>query len=230
MQSPSDGMIARKEGYRPGMPEPGSHAYDVQRSRLRSQLEDEGINDQHADEEANRRLRGDTPHPSPSMETERAGGPAGDNPSPGDPGSVLELRSSAFNDNSLIAARHAKDGGNEPPELEWSPSPEGTRELALLVADPDAPTGTFLHWLVTGIDARATSLDGSGTQHENGFGERGYGGPLPPVGDEAHRYVFRIYALADPFAAPDPADADAVRAWLDEHALATGTITALYQR
>jgi Raf kinase inhibitor-like YbhB/YbcL family protein len=212
------------------MPEPGSHAYEVQRNRLRSQLEDEGINDERAEEEANRRLRGDTPHPSPSMETERAGGPLGGNPNPGSPGNVMRLRSSAFNDDSTIGPRHSKDGGNEPPELEWSPPPVGTRELVLLMEDPDAPAGTFLHWLVTGIDAAATTLGDAGTQHENGFGELGYGGPRPPVGDDAHRYVFRLYAVGEPFAAPDLTDADALRTRLDDHALATGTLTGLYER
>ena len=211
------------------MPEPGSHAYDIQRTRLRAELDDQGIPDGNADEEANRRLRGSEPHPSPSMETERAGGPLGDNPSPGSAGNVLELRTSAFSDNSIMARGHAKDGDNEAPDLSWSGVPEGTRELALLVADPDAPTGTFLHWLVTGIAPDAQGVDG-GTQHENGFGEQGWGGPLPPVGDDPHRYVFRLYALGEPFAAPDPADADSLRAWLDEHALATGTVTGLYGR
>jgi Raf kinase inhibitor-like YbhB/YbcL family protein len=220
-------------GYAGGMPEPGSHAYDVQRTRLRAELDDQGIPDGNADEEANRRLRGPEPHPSPSMETERAGGPLGDNPSPGSPGSVIELRSVAFNDNAMLAKAHAKDGDNTPPDLVWTGVPDGARELVLLVADPDAPTGTFLHWLVTGIDPASSGLSGeqpAGTQHVNGFGEHGYGGPLPPVGDDAHRYVFRLYALAEPFAAPDPSDADAVRGWLDDHALATGTITALYAR
>ena len=77
---------------------------------------------------------------------------------PGDPGNVMRVRSSAFNDYAFIAPRHAKDGGNEPPELEWSPAPQGTRELALLVEDPDAPAGTFLHWLVTGIDPEVSPL------------------------------------------------------------------------
>jgi Raf kinase inhibitor-like YbhB/YbcL family protein len=211
------------------MPEPGSHAYDIQRTRLRAQLDDQGIPDGNADEEANRRLRGPEPHPSPSMETERAAGPLGDNPSPGSPGNVLELRTSAFSDNSIMAKRHAKDGDNEAPDLVWNGVPEGTRELALLVADPDAPTGTFLHWLVTGIAPEAQGVEG-GRQHENGFGEQGWGGPLPPVGDDPHRYVFRLYALGEPFAAPEPADADSLRAWLDEHALATGTVTGLYGR
>jgi len=215
------------------MPEPGSHKYDVQRARLRDRLEDEGTPDAAADAEANRRLRGPVPGPSPSMATERAGGPRGENPNPSSPGNVLPLRSTAFPDNAPISARHAKDGGNEPPDLEWSDVPEGTHELVLLCVDPDAPTGSFLHWLVTGIDPATTRMDAervAGTAHRNGFGETGYGGPLPPVGDSAHRYVFRLYALPEPFAAPQPQDADAVRSWLDQHALRTGTLTGLYQR
>jgi phosphatidylethanolamine-binding protein (PEBP) family uncharacterized protein len=69
-----------------------------------------------------------------------------------------------------------------------------------------------------------------GREHENGYGEQGWGGPLPPVGDDPHRYVFRLYALGEPFMAPDTSDADSLRAWLDEHSLATGTLTALYGR
>ena len=214
------------------MPEPGSHGYDVKRTRLRGEIDDQGVPDQHADQEANRRLRGDEPGASPSMETERAGGPPDRNDPPGESG-AMPLRSSAFSDNAFLAARQAHDGGNEAPDLQWSDVPEGTRELVLLCVDPDAPRGTFLHWLVTGIDPSATGYDAaspSGTEHENGFGERGYGGPQPPVGDEAHRYIFRLYALPEPFAAPADADADTLRSWLDAHALATGTLIGRYQR
>ena len=167
------GPMVRQTGL---MPEPGSHRYEVERNRLRGELEDDGLPDQRADEEANRRLRGPTPHPSSSMETDRALGPLGENPDPGDPGNIMKLRSSAFNDYAFIEPRHAKDGGNQPPELEWSPAPEGTRELVLLVEDPDAPSGAFLHWLVTGIDPNATALDPArpmGTQHENGSASAG---------------------------------------------------------
>lgn len=214
------------------MPEPGSHSYDVSRARRRDELDNSGVPDANATVAANRELRGDTPHPSPSAETARAGGPLGERGgSGGDPGNVMPLRTSAFNDGAPIPGRYAKDGDDVAPTLEWRDVPDGASELVLLCVDPDAPVGTFLHWLVTGIDPRATTFDGTGgTPHENGYGERGYGGPQPPVGDEAHRYVFRLYALAEPFAAPDPTDADAVRAWLDEHSLATGTLTGSYQR
>lgn len=148
-------------------------------------------------------------------------------------GSTLTLRSSAFTDSAFIPARYSKDGGNERPDLEWSGVPEGSQELVLLCVDPDAPAGTWLHWLVTGIDPATTRLDPqspAGTEHGNDYGEHGYGGPQPPVGDDAHRYLFRLYALGEPFGAPEPGDADAVRSWLDGQALATGTLTGLYQR
>jgi Raf kinase inhibitor-like YbhB/YbcL family protein len=213
------------------MPEPGSHAYDVQRARLRDDLDNTGTPDANATDAANRELRGDTPGPSPSAETGRAGGPLGERGSGGDPGNVIELRTSAFNDGAPIPGRYAKDGDNAVPPLEWGEVPDGTRELVLLCVDPDAPVGTWLHWLVTGLDPATRAYDGAGgDQHRNGYGESGWGGPQPPVGDPAHRYIFRLYALAEPFAAPDPSDADAVRAWLDDHKLAAGTLTGTYQR
>jgi Raf kinase inhibitor-like YbhB/YbcL family protein len=109
--------------------------------------------------------------------------------------------------------------------------PDGTAELALLVVDPDAPVGTYLHWLVTGIPATVTALDeGTGTAHRNGYGETGWGGPQPPVGDDAHRYVFRLYALPEPFSGPVEAPPDDLRSWFDDHSLAAGTLTGRYQR
>lgn len=73
-------------------------------------------------------------------------------------GNVLWLRSSSFSDNTLIPRQHARDGGNEPPELEWEGVPENTAELALLCVDPDAPAGPFLHWLVIDLDPATTEL------------------------------------------------------------------------
>lgn len=100
-------------------------------------------------------------------------------------------------------------GKNLSPELAWSGAPEGTKSFALLVHDPDAPTGGagWWHWLVTNIPATTTGLakdagkaDGSnlpaGAAHVNtDFGGPGWGGPCPPAGDKPHRYVFTVYAL-----------------------------------
>jgi Raf kinase inhibitor-like YbhB/YbcL family protein len=100
-------------------------------------------------------------------------------------------------------------GKNISPALAWSGAPEGTKSFALLVHDPDAPTGGagWWHWLVLNIPASATGLakdagkaDGSGlpagaAQINTDFGAPGWGGPCPPVGDKPHRYVFTLYAL-----------------------------------
>lgn len=218
------------------MPEPGSHGYDIKRTRLRGELDNAGIPDEHADAAANDILQGgDEPGPSPSMETARAGGPLGGDTGSGDPGNVMLLRSASFSDGAQIPPQHSKEGGNEPPELEWDDVPEGTSELVLLCVDPDAPSGTFLHWLVTGIDPGHHALSGSspGQAHPNGYGEQGYGGPRPPAGDGPHRYVFRLYALPDGSAGlPDDegVDADRLRSWLDDRATATGTLIGLYER
>jgi Raf kinase inhibitor-like YbhB/YbcL family protein len=149
----------------------------------------------------------------------------------------IELRSAAFNDHAYLSDRFAKAGENVSPPLSWSGVPDGATELVLLCEDPDAPTGTFLHWLVTGIDPSSTGCESGqvpsgGTAHTNGFGETGWGGPQPPVGDSAHRYFFRVYALPGPLplSSADGADADEVRQVAEQQQLASGTLVGRYQR
>ncbi|HWC11238.1 MAG TPA: YbhB/YbcL family Raf kinase inhibitor-like protein [Acidimicrobiales bacterium] len=217
------------------MPTPGSHRYDVRRSRLRAELDDQGVNDQKADEAANAILQRGNDTVSPAARTDRAAGPYGEAGGGGDPGAVIDLRSPAFNDHTLMPGRLSLDGGNASPPLDWSEPPEGTAELALLCEDPDAPGGTFLHWLLTGIDPSRRSL-GEGEQPpeasswENDYGERGYGGPRPPVGDDAHRYFFRLFALEAPLDLPAGEDREDVRAALEGSRLATGTLVGLFAR
>jgi Raf kinase inhibitor-like YbhB/YbcL family protein len=113
----------------------------------------------------------------------------------------------------LLPVRLTCDGKGESPQLEITNVPEGTEELALLVTDPDAGDGEFLHWGVTGIDPATTEFE-AGTvppgaiESENDAGDVGYAPACPPEGDEAHRYVFTLYALSEPSdlepgAAPD---------------------------
>ena len=216
------------------MPTPGSHRYDVQRTRLRAELDDQGVNDRKADEAANAILQRDNDAVSPAARTDRDAGPYGEGGGGGDPGAVVELRSPAFNVHSLVPGRFSMDGDNTSPALEWSDSPEGTVELALLCEDPDAPGGTFLHWLLTGIDPSRRALDEGehpreATAWENDYGERGYGGPKPPVGDDAHRYFFRLYALGAPLDLSPGTELDDVRAALARR-LATGTLVGLFAR
>ena len=115
----------------------------------------------------------------------------------------LRLTSRAFQNEGTIPDKHSKQGENISPPLSWTGVPEGTRSLALIVDDPDAPGGVFVHWLVYGIPPGTSELQehlrptqelvNGGRQGLNGFGGLGYGGPQPPSG--THRYFFHLYAL-----------------------------------
>jgi Raf kinase inhibitor-like YbhB/YbcL family protein len=147
----------------------------------------------------------------------------------------IDLHSSAFDDHAPIPDRYAKDGENVSPPLAWAGVPPGTADLVLLCEDPDAPSGNFLHWLVTGISPNSDGVDAGksppgGVPHRNGFREPGWGGPKPPVGDPAHRYFFRLYALPHPFSLPDGVTADEVRQAVQERHFASGTLVGTYQR
>lgn len=147
----------------------------------------------------------------------------------------IELASTAFNDQDLIPRRHTKDGEDLSPPLTWSGIPDGTAELVLLCEDPDAPSGTFLHWVVTGIDPDSRGVEEghtppAGSPGTNGFGSTGWGGPRPPAGDKPHRYAFRLYALSEPVALSDGADADTVHRAVDHRKLAVGTLVGRYGR
>ncbi|MGH3072806.1 MAG: YbhB/YbcL family Raf kinase inhibitor-like protein [Gaiellaceae bacterium] len=108
------------------------------------------------------------------------------------------LRSDAFEHGQPIPSQYSCDGQDRSPPLSWSEPPEETRSLALIVDDPDAPSGTFTHWLAWGIDPAAGGLgEGDRPQREgqNDFGTSGYGGPCPPPGHGLHHYSFRLAAL-----------------------------------
>lgn len=111
----------------------------------------------------------------------------------------LQLTSSAFVNNSQIPPKYTCDGDDVNPPLNIAGRPEGTQSLALIVDDPDAPAGTWDHWLVWNIDLGTTeigenSLPAGAAQGVNSFGNSAWGGPCPPPGP-AHRYVFKLYAL-----------------------------------
>lgn len=147
----------------------------------------------------------------------------------------IELRSSAFSDQDLIPRRYSRDGENVNPQLEWSGIPDGTAELVLLCEDPDAPTGTFLHWLVTGIDPASTGVQTGetpkgGTAWRNGFGATGWGGPQPPIGDPPHRYLFHVFAVSEPVSLPAAPAAGDVHEAVRGVTLASGTIVGTFAR
>jgi Raf kinase inhibitor-like YbhB/YbcL family protein len=108
------------------------------------------------------------------------------------------LRSAAFEDGQPIPRRHTCEGEDVSPALDWTSPPAGTRSLALVVEDPDAPGGTFTHWLAWGIEPGTLGLAEGGhppMEGRNDFRRRGWRGPCPPRGHGPHRYVFRLVAL-----------------------------------
>ena len=147
----------------------------------------------------------------------------------------IQVRSSAFEYNELIPRHYRMDGENVSPDLSWSGVPEAAAELLLLCEDPDAPRRTFLHWLVTGIDPACTEIESGGRPEcgrvwRNDFGEFGYSGPQPPVGDQAHRYFFRVFALAEPVRLPRHPSAATVHLTIRGTELASGALLGRYQR
>jgi Raf kinase inhibitor-like YbhB/YbcL family protein len=162
------------------------------------------------------------------------GGDTVEGPPPAAPDEI-RLTSPAFEDGGTIPRRFTCDGDDVSPPLAWSGVPSGARSLSLLVEDPDAPSGTFVHWTVYGLAQDITRLEADrlpddAREGESSFGDDGYRGPCPPEGDEPHRYVFTIYALRaapdlDPGAAPE-----AVRDAIAEGAIARGQLTGRYGR
>jgi Raf kinase inhibitor-like YbhB/YbcL family protein len=158
---------------------------------------------------------------------EKASEPAPDAP----PG--IELTSSAFQAGSAIPRKYTCDGDDTSPPLAWADVPEGTKSLALLVEDPDAPGGTYVHWTVYGIPPSTRKLaEGktAGTEGENSFGDTAYGGPCPPEGDEAHRYVFELYALRSTPDLEPGAKPDEVQAAIKKQAIARGELIGTFKR
>jgi Raf kinase inhibitor-like YbhB/YbcL family protein len=147
----------------------------------------------------------------------------------------LMLRSAAFTDQDTMPGRLSKEGGNASPPLEWSGVPADAAELILLCDDPDARPQSFLHWLVTGIDPASTGtaedrLPEGGHEWPNGFGERGYGGPRPPKGDDPHHYFFRLYAVREPLRLPDRPTAADVKSAAERAELASGVLVGRFAR
>lgn len=145
---------------------------------------------------------------------------------------TITVSSTAFTDSGDIPRRHTCDGENVSPPLSFAAVPSDVQELALLVEDPDAPGGTFVHWVAWGIDpshgglAEGETPPGSGT---NGFGRQGYGGPCPPKGP-AHRYVFTVLALSEALDLRPGASANDLRRAVANRMIAEGRMTGRYGR
>ncbi|MEU6091406.1 YbhB/YbcL family Raf kinase inhibitor-like protein [Streptomyces sp. NPDC047085] len=147
---------------------------------------------------------------------------------------AFTLESPAFEDHHRVPPRYTEDAGNVSPPLAWSGVPDEATELVLLCEDPDAPSGSFVHWAVVGIDPHSKGVEAGhtppgGTELVNGFGRRGWDGPAPPPGDEPHRYVFHLYALGQPCVLPDRPSTDQVLEAVERRELADSTLVGLYQ-
>jgi len=145
---------------------------------------------------------------------------------------AFALSSPAFAAGQTIPARYSCDGANRRPALRWTSPPRGTRSFALLVEDPDAPSGTFTHWLAWGIRPTVRRLAAGARpprQGRNSAGSIGYTGPCPPPGP-AHHYVFRLYALRRPLPLASGAGRAAFDRALRGRVLRTTKLVGLYAR
>jgi Raf kinase inhibitor-like YbhB/YbcL family protein len=153
------------------------------------------------------------------------------------PEATLTLTSSSFHTNGEIPARFTCAGADASPALSWSDPPAETRSFALIMSDPDAPGGNFIHWVIYDLPASTRSLPegvapspeaAGGRQGTNGFGKVGYSGPCPPPG-KAHRYFLRLWALDSTLNLQHPSGAD-VGSAMRGHILARGDIMGRFRR
>lgn len=150
----------------------------------------------------------------------------------------IELTSPAFNHGDAIPAKFSCDGDDISPPLQWQNVPAGTQSLAVIMDDPDAPRGTWIHWVLYNIPAAtselpenvapADSLPGGGSQGTSSFRRVGYGGPCPPGG--SHRYFFKLYALDNQLDLAAGATKDQLLAAMEGHILGQGELMGTYTR
>ena len=151
----------------------------------------------------------------------------------------LELKSPAFKEGGTIPERYTCKGDNISPPLEWTGVPDGAKSFALIMDDPDAPMGTWVHWVIYNIPGSASmlkeniprdsELTSGARQGANSFRWIGYGGPCPPKGP-AHRYVFKLCALDEELDLPAGATKGVLLMRMDGHVLDETRLTGLFQR
>jgi Raf kinase inhibitor-like YbhB/YbcL family protein len=151
----------------------------------------------------------------------------------------MDIQSNAFKEGDTIPKKHTCDAEDVSPQLSWSAVPDSTESLAMICDDPDAPVGTWVHWVLFNLPPETNELpegvpDGEqvlgGAAHgRNDFGALGYGGPCPPPGP-AHRYFFKLYALDTDLALqPGATKADVIQA-MEGHIVAEGQLMGQYGR
>jgi Raf kinase inhibitor-like YbhB/YbcL family protein len=151
----------------------------------------------------------------------------------------ITLSSSAFQSGAAIPMSHTCDDKDRSPALAWSKAPAATKSYVLIADDPDAPAGTWVHWVLYDIPPERTSLEealatdpkvpGVGVQGKNDFGKVGYGGPCPP-GGQTHRYFFKLYALDTKLDLPPGATKAEVEQKMSGHVIGQGELIGKYAR
>lgn len=151
----------------------------------------------------------------------------------------MEVSTKSFSAGGEIPKRYTCDGADVSPQLSWSELPPGGQSLALIADDPDAPRGTFTHWVAYDLPAGTKELaeqagkgdqaPGGGSQGRNDFGKVGYNGPCPPPG-KPHRYFFRVYALDKKLGLKPGASRKEVESAMQGHVLAQGEVMGRYGR
>ena len=152
---------------------------------------------------------------------------------------TIELSSTAFQSGATIPKQYTGDGGDQSPPLRWSNPPKETQSLALICDDPDAPRGTWVHWVLFNLPAQTRelqegvppteTLDSGAKQGKNDFGNVGYGGPAPPKG-KPHRYFFKLYALDVALNLPSGTTKAQLEVRMKGHILAEGRLMGNYGR
>jgi Raf kinase inhibitor-like YbhB/YbcL family protein len=143
---------------------------------------------------------------------------------------LLKVTSDAFNENELIPVKYTCDGDNISPPLNIEHIPEEAKSLAIIVDDPDAPVGTWVHWVMWNIPVthQVKENKAHGIQGINDFGKHKYQGPCPPGG--IHRYFFKVYALDDLIELPVNTTKHQLEKAMSEHIIAFGELVGIYVR
>jgi Raf kinase inhibitor-like YbhB/YbcL family protein len=145
----------------------------------------------------------------------------------------LKVSSSAFGPLGKIPSRHAGDGPDVSPPLEWTGVPDGTRSFAVVVHDPDAPlVDGFTHWVLYGIPGEVRTLqEGTGdfVPGENNVGNQAYNGPAPPPGHGPHHYYFWVYALDTDLELEPGLDRRALLERIEDHVIEQARLVGIYE-
>jgi hypothetical protein len=150
----------------------------------------------------------------------------------------MKITSPAFKEGDMIPKKYTCDGINISPPLQWSSVPEGTKTFAIICDDPDAPMGTWVHWVLYNLPGNITGLSENvppvktlptgAKQGRNDFGKTGYGGPCPPGG--IHRYYFKLYALNDQLQVEDGIAKSGLLNAVKGHILSEAHLMGKYKR